>query len=109
MKLPQLSLRDLFWLVLVCALAVGWWVRESEIAKKSELLSPPGLPPIPASFVCAECRGAIVADPPLPENIVDRQGKKTRVWTVPGTCANCSTRFLCTAKTGWLRMADEAP
>ena len=26
MKLPQLSLRDLFWLVLVVALAVGWWV-----------------------------------------------------------------------------------
>jgi hypothetical protein len=26
MKLPQLTLRDLFWLVLVCALAVGWWL-----------------------------------------------------------------------------------
>jgi hypothetical protein len=25
MKLPQLSLRELFWLVLVCALVVGWW------------------------------------------------------------------------------------
>jgi hypothetical protein len=27
MKLPKLHLRDLFWLVLVCALAVGWWVE----------------------------------------------------------------------------------
>lgn len=34
MKLPQLSLRDLFWLVLVSALAVGWWVRDSRISKQ---------------------------------------------------------------------------
>lgn len=27
MKLPQLSLRELFWLVLVCALALGWWLE----------------------------------------------------------------------------------
>jgi hypothetical protein len=26
MKLPQLHLRDLFWLMLVCALGMGWWV-----------------------------------------------------------------------------------
>jgi hypothetical protein len=32
MKLPQLYLRDLFWLVLVCALAVGWWVDRSRLA-----------------------------------------------------------------------------
>jgi hypothetical protein len=25
MKLPKLHLRDVFWLVLVCALVVGWW------------------------------------------------------------------------------------
>ena len=25
MKLPRLSLRDLFWLVLVCAMGLGWW------------------------------------------------------------------------------------
>jgi hypothetical protein len=31
MKLPQLILRDLFWLVLVCALAVGWWVEHSSL------------------------------------------------------------------------------
>ena len=31
MKLPQLSLRDLFWLVLVCALAVGWWVNRRQL------------------------------------------------------------------------------
>ena len=27
MKLPQLTLRDLFWLVLVVGLAVGWWLN----------------------------------------------------------------------------------
>ena len=27
MKLPQLTLRELFWLVLVAALACGWWVQ----------------------------------------------------------------------------------
>jgi hypothetical protein len=26
MKLPQVSLRDLFWLVLVCAMGCGWWI-----------------------------------------------------------------------------------
>lgn len=26
MKMPKLYLRDLFWLILVCALAVGWWM-----------------------------------------------------------------------------------
>jgi len=29
MKLPRFTLRDLFWLVLVCALAVGWWVEHT--------------------------------------------------------------------------------
>jgi len=29
MKLPQLSVRDLFWLVLVAALLCGWWVAPS--------------------------------------------------------------------------------
>jgi hypothetical protein len=28
MRLPQLTLRDLFWLLLVCALAVGWWINQ---------------------------------------------------------------------------------
>jgi len=32
MKLPQLYIRDLFWLVLVCALAVGWWVERRSLA-----------------------------------------------------------------------------
>lgn len=27
MKLPQLSLRDLFWFVLVCGILCGWWVN----------------------------------------------------------------------------------
>lgn len=30
MKLPQLSLRDLFWLVLVCALGVAWWIEHRQ-------------------------------------------------------------------------------
>ena len=33
MKLPQFTLRDLFWLVLVCALAVGWWMQSRELAR----------------------------------------------------------------------------
>ena len=28
MKLPQLSLRDLFWLVALVAMGCGWWRRE---------------------------------------------------------------------------------
>jgi len=33
MKLPRFTLRDLFWLVLVCALAVGWW-REHNLSSE---------------------------------------------------------------------------
>ena len=36
MKLPRFNLRDLFWLVLVCALAVGWWVRERQVVRELE-------------------------------------------------------------------------
>jgi hypothetical protein len=32
MKLPQLSLRDLFWLVLVCAMGLGWWIDRTRLA-----------------------------------------------------------------------------
>lgn len=39
MKLPKLSLRDLFWLMLVCALAVGWWVDRSQLATPIDLES----------------------------------------------------------------------
>jgi hypothetical protein len=31
MRFPQLHLRDLFWLVLVCALALGWWLERSRL------------------------------------------------------------------------------
>jgi hypothetical protein len=31
MKLPQLTLRDLFWLVLVAALICGWWLDHRRI------------------------------------------------------------------------------
>ena len=36
MKLPQLHLRDLFWLVLVVALAVGWWIDHLHAANRRE-------------------------------------------------------------------------
>jgi hypothetical protein len=29
MKLPQLTLRDLFWLVLVCGVLCAWWVEST--------------------------------------------------------------------------------
>ena len=31
MKFPQLTLRDLFWLVLVCAMALGWWLERAAL------------------------------------------------------------------------------
>jgi hypothetical protein len=40
MKLPQLTLRDLFWLVLVIALSLGWWLqsrRHQELRERAEL------------------------------------------------------------------------
>jgi hypothetical protein len=33
MKLPQFTLRDLFWLVLVSAMAVGWWADRLSLVK----------------------------------------------------------------------------
>jgi hypothetical protein len=36
MKLPQLSLRDLFWLVLVCALGLGWWVERNRLQSRHQ-------------------------------------------------------------------------
>ena len=32
MKLPQASIRDLFWLVLVAALGLGWWLDRGKLA-----------------------------------------------------------------------------
>jgi hypothetical protein len=32
MKVPQFTLRDLFWLTLVCAFAVGWWSESQHTA-----------------------------------------------------------------------------
>ena len=34
MKLPQFTLRDLFWLVLVVALAVGWFVDRTRLVQQ---------------------------------------------------------------------------
>jgi hypothetical protein len=39
MKLPQLSLRDLFWLVLVAAMGLGWWLRDGKLKAEIEQLS----------------------------------------------------------------------
>ena len=33
MKLPQFSLRDLFWLVLIVALVCAWWVNRPAVQK----------------------------------------------------------------------------
>ena len=38
MKLPQLSLRDLFWLVLVAACLSGWWVERSRLRAEIDSL-----------------------------------------------------------------------
>ena len=38
MKLPQLSLRELFLLVVIAAMGCGWWVRERRIADKERQL-----------------------------------------------------------------------
>jgi hypothetical protein len=38
MKLPRFTLRDLFWLVMVCALVMGWWwERREERRQKANL------------------------------------------------------------------------
>jgi len=39
MKLPQLSLRDLFWLVALVAMGCGWWVRDRHLTHENESLS----------------------------------------------------------------------
>jgi len=31
MKLPQLSLRDLFWLVALVAMGCGWWLKHRQV------------------------------------------------------------------------------
>ena len=36
MKLPQLSLRDLFWLVLVAAILCGWWMDRRKLVEDNE-------------------------------------------------------------------------
>ena len=36
MKLPRFTLRELFLLVVIAALACGWWVRERQMSDDSE-------------------------------------------------------------------------
>ena len=38
MKLPQLHLRDLFWLVLVAAVSCAWWVEHVRLTKRLDQL-----------------------------------------------------------------------
>lgn len=39
MKLPQIHLRDLFWVVLLCAFAVAWWLDRWQLANEVSRLS----------------------------------------------------------------------
>ena len=39
MKLPQVFLRDLFWLVALAAVGCGWWVRERQLAQERKSLA----------------------------------------------------------------------
>jgi hypothetical protein len=41
MKLPQVSLRDLFWLVLVVGMGLGWWIDHQKPVPQAP---PPVLP-----------------------------------------------------------------
>ena len=36
MKLPQLSLRELFLLVVIAAMGCGWWVRERQLRSEAD-------------------------------------------------------------------------
>jgi hypothetical protein len=36
MKLPQLSLRDLFWLVALVAMGSGWWVDRRSLQERAD-------------------------------------------------------------------------
>ena len=37
----QCSIRDLFWLTLVAAVAVGWWIDNRELARLQDVLNKP--------------------------------------------------------------------
>jgi len=39
MKLPQLTLRDLFWLVLVVGMGVGWWLETMRHRRREQELT----------------------------------------------------------------------
>jgi hypothetical protein len=38
MNLPNLNLRDLFWLVVVVAMGLGWWAERRPLAEENRLL-----------------------------------------------------------------------
>ena len=56
MSRPKLILRDFFWLILVAAVAVMWWMDRSELAKQLEIYTddpfgnPAAPPPPPAPY-----------------------------------------------------------
>jgi hypothetical protein len=39
MRLPRFSLRDLFWLVLVCAMGCAWWMESAYWKSQADLWS----------------------------------------------------------------------
>ena len=47
MKLPQLTLRDLFWLVALVAMGCGWWVDRRRLSDQIEALRPKELIVLP--------------------------------------------------------------
>jgi hypothetical protein len=38
MKLPRFILRDLFWLVLACAIGLGWWLEHMLLCNRMQTL-----------------------------------------------------------------------
>jgi len=39
MKLPKMALRDLFWLVALIGVALGWWIERRQLLRNIDLLS----------------------------------------------------------------------
>ena len=68
MKLPQLTLRDLFWLVLVCALAVGWWIDRQDLAATNKAL---------IEFYETPIQFDAPVTPPEPVNVIENSNARS--------------------------------
>jgi len=79
MKLPQLSLRDLFWLVLVVGCLCGWWIDRTRLnaivdklslpvfenrAVQGPAVNPKGVLKLPTQQEFDALRASILADHP---------------------------------------------